>query len=64
MADAYDAMVSERPHRPPLTSDEALSELRANAGGRFDPEAVRAMIEVDRQMNTTATVLEFPGKTG
>ncbi|HSR44997.1 MAG TPA: diguanylate cyclase [Acidimicrobiia bacterium] len=64
VADAYDAMVSERPHRPPLTSDEALSELRANAGGRFDPEAVRAMIEVDRQMNTTATVLEFPGKTG
>jgi diguanylate cyclase (GGDEF)-like protein len=64
VADAYDAMVSDRPHRASMTSEEALSELRAHAGSRFDPDVVRAMIEVDRQMNTTAEILEFPGKAG
>jgi len=47
-----------------MTSEEALSELRAQAGSRFDRDVVRAMIEVDRQMNTSAEILKFPDKTG
>jgi diguanylate cyclase (GGDEF)-like protein len=63
VADAYDAMVSDRPHRPRLSSGEAFRELRAHAGSRFDPEVVRAMIEVHRQMETSADIVEFPSQT-
>jgi len=38
IADAYDAMTSERPYRKsPLTVAKALSEIARNAGKQFDP---------------------------
>lgn len=43
VADAYDAMTSERPYRPPLDRDIALAELRAGAGTQFDAAAVAAL---------------------
>ena len=41
IADAYDAMTSERPHAAPRTPQEALDELRACAGSQFDPAVVQ-----------------------
>jgi HD-GYP domain-containing protein (c-di-GMP phosphodiesterase class II) len=40
VADAFDAMVSERPYKKGYTLDEALTELRAKAGSQFDPGIV------------------------
>ena len=40
VCDAYDAMTSDRPYRPACSADEALAELRACAGGQFDPLVV------------------------
>lgn len=37
IADAYDAMTSERPYRQPLSHEAALEELRRCAGSQFDP---------------------------
>ena len=45
IADAYDAMTSERPYRKPLTKDAALEEIRKNAGIQFDPQIVKMFIE-------------------
>ncbi len=45
VADAYDAMRQHRPYRPALAHDEALEELRRNAGVQFDPEITRVFIE-------------------
>ena len=45
VADAYDAMLAERPHRQSLTRTEALDELERNAGTQFDPEVVRVFID-------------------
>lgn len=36
IADAFDAMTSERPYRPAMTMDGAAAELKASAGRQFD----------------------------
>jgi HD-GYP domain-containing protein (c-di-GMP phosphodiesterase class II) len=46
VCDAYDAMVSDRPYRPALSHAEALAELRRCAGTQFDPEVVRAFVDI------------------
>ena len=43
---AYDAMISDRPHRPALAREEALGELRRCQGSQFDPRVVSALLTV------------------
>ncbi len=44
VADAFDAMCSDRPYRKALSLEEALKELVDNAGTQFDPELVKVFI--------------------
>ena len=46
IADAYDAMVSERPYRKPLTHQEAILEILINKGTQFDPEIADVFIHL------------------
>jgi len=46
IADAFDAMTSDRPYRKALPVNEAMRELIDNAGGQFDPELVPQFIEL------------------
>ncbi len=41
VADAYEAMVSTRPYREAMSSNQALTELDQNAGTQFDPQVVK-----------------------
>ena len=52
LADAYDAMTSERPYRNALSREEALKILKEEAGTKFDPELVRVFTE---QVGTEVT---------
>ena len=44
--DAYNAMITDRPYREPMSHAEALDELMRGAGTQFDPDVVNALIEV------------------
>jgi len=45
IADAYDAMTSDRSYRSALPKEVVIEELHKNAGIQFDPELVRVFIE-------------------
>jgi putative nucleotidyltransferase with HDIG domain len=46
VADAFEAMTAARPYRmTPLSTEEALAELRKFAGVQFDPEVVDAFVK-------------------
>ncbi|MFL5698853.1 MAG: amino acid permease [Ktedonobacteraceae bacterium] len=46
VVDAYDAMISRRPYREPLSVAEARAELQHCAGSQFDPSVVTAFLQV------------------
>ena len=46
VADAYDAMTSNRVYRDHLEMDRVLSELEKGAGTQFDPDIVRVMTDL------------------
>jgi HD-GYP domain-containing protein (c-di-GMP phosphodiesterase class II) len=46
VADAFDAMTSNRPYRQALPEEDALAELRRNAGTHFDPRVVAAFEQI------------------
>jgi HD-GYP domain-containing protein (c-di-GMP phosphodiesterase class II) len=46
VADAFDAMTTDRPYRAALTVDEAVRRLRSGAGSQWDPRVVVAFLEL------------------
>jgi putative nucleotidyltransferase with HDIG domain len=44
VADAYDAMTSDRAYRKALPRDQVLANLQAGSGAQFDPGVVRALM--------------------
>jgi putative nucleotidyltransferase with HDIG domain len=46
LADAYDAMVSDRPYRAGLSNEKAIRIIQEEAGRQFDPHVVEAFNKV------------------
>ncbi len=46
VADAFDAMTSDRPYRKALTLDVAIAELAENSGTQFDPAVVEIFTSI------------------
>src|SRR5258708_4574189 len=66
VADAFDAMTSDRPYRNALPLDSAFGELLTKAGTHFDPACVHAFIAlrpqaeaVYRQRNATLGAVDL-----
>ena len=49
VADAYDAMTSPRPYRPPMSHRQVLDILRREAGKQWDPDIVREFLGMIRE---------------
>ncbi len=54
IADAFDAMTTNRPYRPAMTRKQAIETLRANAGTQFDPNLVETFISIQTEGEPTA----------
>lgn len=46
IVDSYDAMTSDRPYRKALSKEEALEEIRVNAGTQFHPDLASKFISM------------------
>lgn len=46
VADAFDAMTSDRPYRKALGAQRAVDEISRGAGSQFDPEVVTCLLEL------------------
>lgn len=46
VADAYDAMTSERAYRGKFSKKGVIAELQAQSGGQFDPKVVEIFVEM------------------
>jgi len=46
IADAYDAMIQDRPYKRKISHDAAVDELRRHAGTQFDPELVEVFCDI------------------
>jgi HD-GYP domain-containing protein (c-di-GMP phosphodiesterase class II) len=46
IADAYDAMKSDRPYRKALTEDFIIQELKQGSGTQFEPKLVEVFLEI------------------
>lgn len=49
IADAYDAMISNRPYRLALHKDEAIKEILRYRGTQFNPQIANAFVEILRK---------------
>jgi two-component system, cell cycle response regulator len=45
VCDAFSAMTQDRPYQPSVAVDEALREIRRDAGRHFDPQVVAAFAD-------------------
>ncbi|HEX5589344.1 MAG TPA: diguanylate cyclase [Candidatus Limnocylindrales bacterium] len=61
IADAYDAMIQDRPYKRAISHEAAIDELRRHAGTQFDPELVEIFCDIygDRAPEADPAALGF-----
>ena len=49
VADAFDALIHERPYKVAWSIPDALAEIERERGGQFDPQIVDALLRLSRE---------------
>ena len=58
IADVYDALVSERSYKERFTHDEAMEIIKKDSGKHFDPEIVKAFLNVAEDFWVESTLID------
>jgi len=61
LADALDAMTSDRPYRDALTTEEALAKIVEFSGRQFDPELVKSFLKITKKKNSAEPMAAVGG---
>ncbi len=54
VADVYDALISRRVYKEPMSHEDAMEIIRQTAGRHFDPDMVAAFLEIHETFRTIA----------
>jgi HD-GYP domain-containing protein (c-di-GMP phosphodiesterase class II) len=57
VADAFDAMTSDRPYRKAMDAEQAISVIKEGSGQQFDPQVVQAFLEAWQAGGITKAML-------
>jgi putative two-component system response regulator len=57
IADVYDAIISPRVYKGPMTTDEAVEFIQSQSGTHFDPDVVNAFLELSGMFSFVANEL-------
>ena len=57
-ADVYDALISRRPYKEPMSHETALEWIRGHSGKHFDPAVVEAIEATKEQLRQIAHLLQ------
>ncbi|MCL4426348.1 MAG: HD-GYP domain-containing protein [Firmicutes bacterium] len=60
LADAFDAIVSDRPYKRGLPLPQALEEIKSNSGSQFDPEVVAAFLPIAAELASRVMATPYP----
>ncbi len=63
VADAYDAMTSDRPYRKALSQETAVDEIRKGALSQFDPQVVASFLHVADERTRVTPITRVPEHT-
>jgi putative nucleotidyltransferase with HDIG domain len=69
VADAYDAILSDRPYRAAADNEKAVRELASCSGKHFDPLVINAFLDAVRKQDDMTFLRQYevagtPGRTG
>ncbi|MDD5174641.1 MAG: two-component system response regulator, partial [Candidatus Omnitrophica bacterium] len=63
IADAFDAMTSERPYKAKMTFMEAMDEIEKNSGTQFDPKLCAIFLKYRNSIEEIANKhFEYPAE--
>jgi HD-GYP domain-containing protein (c-di-GMP phosphodiesterase class II) len=63
VVDAFEAMISGRPYRAPLSITEAVEEVKQNSGTQFDPKIVKIFCQLysQRAFRNYLNIMKYQG---
>ena len=57
-ADVYDALISRRPYKEPMSHEAALEWMRSQSGSHFDPSVIEALQAIQHRLRQIALALK------
>ena len=58
MADVYDALISERPYKPPLSQEQVVAIMAGERGRQFDPAIMDVFLSIHEKFAAVAAETE------